>query len=400
MALDFRTPRRARAASILLLAATMACSARHVSSPGPASTAAPGPIPNSRELQRRERLRAVLDEYRTKSGFPGAVASVYLSDGTSVDVAVGVADRDLKTPMETGSRMLAGSVGKTFFAALALQLVAEGRLGLDDPVKKYLGAAPWFSRLPNGSRLTVRMLMNHTSGVGDYSPEVEAELVKEPDRERTPPELLESVLGREPLFPPGERLAYSDLNYILLALVCEEVTGRSAYEEIERRLLKPLKLGNVIPSVQPRIPGLVPGYAGKASPWGDAMMKDGRLTLNPQFEGGGGGFAATAGDLARWIAAFCQGRAFSRSLLGEVFHGVDASSLGEGSRYGLGIQIHETRWGTAYGHGGYFPGYLSWARYYPDHGLAVAVQVNSSDDALFPRRLRDVLDDLAGAFLE
>jgi D-alanyl-D-alanine carboxypeptidase len=395
MALHLKAPRPARVSLLLLLAATMACSAGRVSSPDPAAEAL-----DPAERQDRDRLRSVLEVYRAQSGFPGAVASAYLSDGTSVDVAVGMADRDLKTPMQTGSRMLAGSVGKTFFAGLALQLVAEGRLGLDDPVKKYLGPAPWFSRLPNGDQLTVRMLMNHTSGVGDYSKEVEADLVKEPARERNPPELLESVLGREPLFPAGQRFAYSDLNYILLALVCEEVTGRPAYGEIERRLLKPLKLQNVVPSDQPRIPGLVPGYAGPQSPWGDAMMKDGQLRLNPQFEWGGGGFAATAGDLARWIAAFCQGRAFSRALFGEVFRGVDASSLGAGSRYGLGIQIDSSRWGTAYGHGGYFPGYVSWARYYPDYGLAVAVQVNASDDALFVRPLKQVLDDLAGALLE
>ncbi|HYY57606.1 MAG TPA: serine hydrolase domain-containing protein, partial [Pyrinomonadaceae bacterium] len=105
--------------------------------------AAPELKTDSKILQ--ERARSILEEYRAKSGFPGAVAAARLADGRLISVAVGHADRERKTPMKPASRMLGGSTGKTFFAALALQLLAEKKLRLDDPVKMYLGRKPWFA---------------------------------------------------------------------------------------------------------------------------------------------------------------------------------------------------------------------------------------------------------------
>lgn len=362
---------------------------------------ASGPKSRDASAGLRERMRGVLEGHRARGGFPGATAAARLPDGRTLSVAVGLADRESKRPIRTRSRMLAGSVGKTFFAALALQLVAEGRLRLDDPVKKHLGRAPWFSRLPNGERLTVRMLMTHTSGLGGYDEKFMRGLVKEPARERSREELVESLLDKKPLAAAGEKFEYSDLNYILLALVCEEATGRAAVGEIRRRLLRPLNLRDTTPSDRAVLPGLVPGYAGANNPFGgDAMMKGGRLVLNPQFEWAGGGYASTASDLARWMAAFCEGRAFDRRLLPDVTgSAVDAPSIGEGAKYGLGIHVERTPLGTACGHGGFFPGYVSSVFYYPEHKLSVAVQFNTSDDSLFKASAREVVDDLASALV-
>jgi D-alanyl-D-alanine carboxypeptidase len=198
-----------------------------------------------------------------------------------------------------------------------------------------------------------------------------------------------------------EDVAYSDLNYSVLGLVSESVTGKRAYDEIRRRLLKPLRLGRIIPADRPAIPGLVPGYAGAGNPFGgDEIMKNGKLVLDPRFEWAGGGFVANAEDLARWIAAYCQGRAFNSKLLPEVFKGVDAPPLGAGARYGLGVVIEDTPMGKAYGHGGFFPGYVTWVRWYPERRIAVAVQLNTSDDALITRPIRDVMNDLVKAVEE
>jgi len=100
---------------------------------------------------------------------------------------------------------------------------------------------------------------------------------------------------------------------------------------------------------------------------------------------------------ARWIAAFCQGRAFNSKLLPEVFKGVDAPGLGKGAHYGFGVVIEDTPIGKAYGHGGYFPGYVTWVRWYPQQRTAVALQLNTSDDALIARPVRDVMNDLVTA---
>src|SRR5262247_2668775 len=117
---------------------------------------------------RREKVQRILREFQDKSGFPGAIAGVYFADGSSLAVAVGYADRDTKKQMRESDRLHAGSVGKTFFAALALQLVSQRRLSLDDPIAKYLGREPWFQHLPNANAITVRMLLNHTSGLPSY----------------------------------------------------------------------------------------------------------------------------------------------------------------------------------------------------------------------------------------
>src|SRR5262245_20018241 len=113
-------------------------------------------------------LQLKLDEWHKAASFPGATLGVVLANGESFALAVGVSDRETKKPMLPTDRMLAGSVGKTFAAATALQLIKEGKLGLDDKIEKYLGREQWFSRLPNAKDITVRQLMNHTSGLVRY----------------------------------------------------------------------------------------------------------------------------------------------------------------------------------------------------------------------------------------
>ena len=110
-------------------------------------------------------LQIKLDEWHKAGSFPGATVGVALANGESFGLAVGFSDRETRKPMMPTDRMLAGSVGKTFAAATALQLIKEGRIGLDDKIENYLVHEPWFMRLPNAREITVRQLMNHTSGL-------------------------------------------------------------------------------------------------------------------------------------------------------------------------------------------------------------------------------------------
>ena len=114
------------------------------------------------------RLQTVIDSFYAGGSFPGVSASVSMPDGSLLNVVAGEADTVRHIPMASSSRMLQGSVGKTYFAALALQLMGEDRLGLDDPVSQFLGHIPWYSRVPNAGEITVRHLMTHTSGVMRY----------------------------------------------------------------------------------------------------------------------------------------------------------------------------------------------------------------------------------------
>jgi D-alanyl-D-alanine carboxypeptidase len=128
-------------------------------------------------------------------------------------------------------------------------------------------------------------------------------------------------------------------------------------------------------------------------------MKDGSLILDPAFEGGGGGFVTNAGDLARWMALFAEGKAFPASLLPEVNNGVPAGQLdvGPDARSGLGVEIVQTPLGLAYGHGGFFPGYVSLVLWYAEPKIAIAIQVNSSAGNAFARPLREVSHEAARA---
>src|SRR5690606_28416705 len=129
-----------------------------------------------------------------------------------------VADRERGTPMPADGRLLAGSTGKTFFAALALQLALEGRLELDARVGTWLGGERWFARVPNANDITVRQLLQHRSGVMRYelSREFLRALQQRPEHRFTPVEAIGFVLDKQPRFAAGQGFAYSDTNYLLL----------------------------------------------------------------------------------------------------------------------------------------------------------------------------------------
>lgn len=377
--------RKAIACAALLLSSLAACERQKA---------------RDRELasRREAALRSVLDRFRAESRFPGAVLGAWYADGSQITVASGIADRSTQSTMPDTALLHAGSIGKTLYAAWILQLVGEGRLALDDRVSDYLGKEPWFARVPNAESLTVRMLLNHTTGAPEYGSSLMQGLLDEPGRVRQPLEAVLSVADAAPTAPAGTKFTYSDVNYQLLQLVGERVTGKSANEEITRRVLEPHGLRRIVPADRKLIPGLVQGYAGRGFFLRfDSVLDRGRLILDPTFEGGGGGFVSNAGDLARWMALFAEGKVFDAKLLREMRATVPAGQLdvGANARSGLGVEIVDTPLGVAYGHGGFFPGYLSLAMWYPDAGVSLAIQVNSSAGDALARPLRDVLLDAA-----
>jgi len=163
-------------------------------------------------------------------------------------------------------------------------------------------------------------------------------------------------------------------------MIIEKVSGKKYYEEAVRRILKPLKLNKTFPQDKREIKGLIQGYAGADNPFGgkDLVLENGKFIINPQFEWTGGGMVSNAGDLARWAKLMYEGKAFSADLLSEMLDGVSAPMLGRETKYGLGVIIRPTRAGLTYGHSGFFPGYMTDMMYFPEHKIAVAVQVNTS----------------------
>jgi D-alanyl-D-alanine carboxypeptidase len=346
----------------------------------------------------REKLQAQLYSLHAGAQFPGATAGIALPDGSSLGLATGFSDKAKKISMTPADLMLQGSVGKTYVAAVALQFVDEGGLRLDDKVKNYLGGAPWYPRLPNADEITVRQLMNHTSGLVRYefNEAFISDLVSQPDKVWKPEELVFYILDTKAPFVAGEGWEYSDTNYIVLGMILEKLGASKYYDLLKTRILGPLGLRHTVPSDSRTIPGLVQGYAGAGNPFGgrDEMFSDGRFVFNPQFEWTGGGIASTAEDLARWAKDLYEGRAFDPSLLPEMLNAVPAK-LGPNVKYGLGAIVRQTPLGPGYGHSGYFPGYLTEMMYFPEIRTAVAVQVNTSVPRAIGKPLIQIIYDLA-----
>ena len=174
--------------NVLALAVSLAAGVAPAQAPKPAE---------DRDLQAiRVRMQATLEELRAQASFPGVSVGFVLADGRSAGVACGLADVENKVPLVPTDRLLAGSVGKMFVAAVTLQLVEEGRLALDDRAETWIGKEPWFGRLPNAPELTVRSLLNHTAGLPEYfERKGVAEAIKaDVDREWTAADRLAFVL--------------------------------------------------------------------------------------------------------------------------------------------------------------------------------------------------------------
>jgi D-alanyl-D-alanine carboxypeptidase len=343
-----------------------------------------------------------VDGARIQGQFPGAQVGFVYVDGETPEgkpkfsygsVAVGVADLKSNVPLKTTDRLLAGSIGKTFVATLTMFLVQDGTLNLDDKIEKYLGTQPWFSKLPNSKDITLRMLLNHSSGIENHvdSESFRKQLLKSSSRSITNDELLGYVLNKKPLFRAGTGFKYADTNYVLVGMIIEKVTGRSLSDQITDRILKPFNLNRTIPTSSLTIPEVATGYLEQKP-----VIVDGKFTINPQWEGAGGGFASTAEDLARWANALYGGDVLFAKSLEEMF---SSTSSGEGATYGLGAMVTRSKWGKAYGHDGEFPGYLSDMRYYPKYKIAVAVMVNSDETIGVSNFLASAADDIAGMII-
>lgn len=330
--------------------------------------------------------QAVLDAALAGGTAPGISAAIVLPDRQVIAVTAGVSNRETATPMTALDLMLIGSVGKTFAAARAVQLIEAGRLALDDPIEKHLGSEPWFARLPNARAITLRHLMTHTSGLVRYEfkDAFARDLRASPDKTWKPHELLAYVFDEPAPFAPGEGWEYSDTNYIVLGLILERVHEQPYYQQVRRALLGKMRRNRFVPSTSREIPGLVQGYTGAGDPltgYARPVLVDGRFIVNPQFEWTGGGFAGTPTGLARWAHLLYTGGAFAKPESVRMM--IDAAvpaKLGPETRYGLGVIVRSaTPVGEVWGHSGFFPGYLTEMIYLPERGLAIAVQTNTSD---------------------
>jgi D-alanyl-D-alanine carboxypeptidase len=309
---------------------------------GPAASV-PAP-PATRPAPDPATLQLLVDGV-VEAGAPGAVALVRTGQG-AWQGASGLGDLRARRPARPLDRFRIGSVTKSFVATVVLQLVGEGRLGLDDRLQRWLPGL-----VPDGERITVRQLLNHTSGLYDYTDDLLGPLRAKPTlqvyqqmaaRHFTPQALVAMATRRQPLFPPGARFSYSNTNYILLGLLVERVSGGGLAAQLQQRILGPLGLADTeLPGTQRRLHGpYLHGYAPPDRAW---LPSDGPVGLvdvtqaNPSWAWAAGGMVSSAADLARFYQALLGGRLLRPELLKAMETTVDASGqLGPGAEYGLG----------------------------------------------------------------
>jgi D-alanyl-D-alanine carboxypeptidase len=311
-----------------------------------------------------------------QAGPPGAVALVRTGQRTWQG-ASGLGDLRARRPARPSDRFRIGSVTKSFVATVVLQLVGEGRLRLDDSVKQWLPGA-----VPGGQRITIRQLLNHTSGLYNYTDDLLAPLRAKPTledyqrlqtRSYTPQALVTMATRHRPVFPPGTGFSYSNTNYILLGLLVERITGDPLAAQLQQRILQPLGLGDTeLPVTQRRIRGPhIHGYAPLDRAW---IPSDGPAGLvdvtqdNPSWAWAAGAMVSSAAVLARFYQALLGGRLLGPDLLKAMQTTVGASGqLGPGAGYGLGLmRLALGCGGQVWGHGGEIPGYATVAFSTPD----------------------------------
>ncbi|WP_372988505.1 serine hydrolase domain-containing protein [Marinobacter sp.] len=340
---------------------------------------------------------SALERFQSEYDFPGITASYVLPDGSSHSAAAGWADAEGREPMTPASRMLAASIGKTFVAATMVAVAQERNIDLDAPVSTWLGRNGWFQRVPNHQSLTVRQLLNHTSGLPNHVylsafAEAVSQRWAEPGNPFPPEALVRFVLDSKAQFPGGEQWAYTDTGYILIGLVIEAITGRAYYEEVHDRFLEPLGLTATTASNKRALQGLAAGYVADDNPFafpGKTTDESGVMKWNPALEWTGGGLVSTSHDLAQWGAALFGGDTASGAILNAMLQSVPIGDDRPGAYYGLGISISRSGpLAPVYGHGGWIPGYSSSLRHYARSGITIAFQINS--DRISHQRLSDI----------
>lgn len=317
----------------------------------PALAAAPGKAPGGHDATRQAVRAAVAD------GVPGVTVTVRRGHGTWAATA-GVGDLETGKPRSTRDHYRVASITKTFVATVVLQLEAEGELSLDDTVEEWL---PELVRGHghDGRQITLRQLLNHTSGIFDYldDPGFQQKymtadgFMKHRFDRADPGDLLAVAMRNEPYSGPGESFTYSNTNYVLAALVIEKATGNRYGDEIDRRIIDPLHLASTsVPTTRVTLP----------RPAGRAYSKLARTDtgptydvteLNPRLAYGSGQMVSSSADLTRFYSALLGGRLLPPEQLKAMKTTVDSSR--ESSRYGLGLVDRKLSCGVhVWGHDG------------------------------------------------
>ncbi|WP_437910391.1 serine hydrolase domain-containing protein [Sorangium sp. So ce327] len=311
--------------------------------------------------------------------FPAVLVAVGDRDGQTRYYTAGVGDLETGASVPVDGQVRIGSNSKPFTAVVVLQLVGEGKVDLDAPIETYLPDLVRGDGI-DGREITVRQLLQHTSGLPDYVGLALGDDVFEVLHTYFQPRALLDLALTQPGKAAGAEWAYSNTNYIVAGLIVEKVTGRPLAEEITRRVIDRIGLRSTyIPDVgEQGIRGCHPkGYhAALGEPLRDVTE------LDPSQAGAAGNIVSTPGDVNRFFTALLGGELLDAAQLEEMRATVDASSMWPGYRYGLGLSSSPLRCGgVLWGHGGDIFGYETSGGVTED-GRAVTVAVTALPSAV------------------
>ncbi|MFG2329145.1 serine hydrolase domain-containing protein [Streptomyces sp. NPDC048604] len=348
-------------ASVLAPLATAPASALPSAVPAAASADCP---PGGLGPELTARLDKAIEDVRVQAGIPGVVVGVWMPGKGSYVRATGVANTATREPMSTRGLVRIGSETKTFTVTALLQLVDQGRVGLDDPIAKYIDG------VPGGANITLRQLAEMRSGLFPYTSDEEFShtLLSSPERYFTPKEVLAYGYRHDNTFDPGAQFEYSNSNLVLLGLVIEKVTGHRLADVIHKRVLRPAGLHRTLFPGGPEFPEPHPrGYSDQTLSGAVEDVTD----WNPSWAWAAGAMISDLQDLRRWAEVLATGKLLSPETQAERLKTLPTGF--PGTTYGLGI-LETSGW---IGHNGSIPGYETVTVYLPSKKATLVLMLNT-----------------------
>ncbi|WP_213005186.1 serine hydrolase domain-containing protein [Paractinoplanes toevensis] len=363
------------------------------------------------ETGTRHAMQADADKL-LRYGAPGVLAELETGRGTTIRVRSGYGDVDRRTPVPWDARFRIGSFTKTYVSATVLQLVGEGKLSLADTVDHWLPGVVRGNG-NDGTKITVRQLLQHTSGLTDYLTGYPWLFSQEGFEQHrfdsvTAEEAVATAMTFPPQFAPGAKWDYSNTNYQVAGLIIKAVTGHDWRTEVRNRIVRPLGLRHTyLPGNNPDIPGPhAVGYERFPGPdateddpdYGDAIDA---TRQNPTWGGAAGEMISTAADGNRFLKALIGGRVLKPAQLAEMQRTVPASPEFQtnwpGVRYGLGLMFVPNPCGGEWAHGGDIMGFQTRNGVSADGRRSVIVSINTDSlkrDPGVPKPAVDITTDL------
>lgn len=313
-------------------------------------------------------LDSIIDAAVNSTGIPGAMVGIWGPDGNYVKVA-GVADTATKAPMETDFYHRIGSVTKTFTVTALLQLVDEGKIGLDDPISQYVDG------VMEGDAISLRHLAGMRSGLVDYttSEQFVMEYLSDPRRTFTPEELVGYVKDLPLQLRPGTTVDYSNTNTILLGMVIEKVSGSKLSDVIDTKITTPLGMEHTsFPTTNAFPTPHAQGYTNQTLDESVTAATD----WNPSWGGAAGTMISSLDDMRIWVPALAKGDLLTDDTQKQRLQTVNLSEGDDSSGYGLGL-FNSGGW---IGHNGSLPGYKTVSVYLPEKDTTLVVFINTDID--------------------